>query len=87
MKYEDLKSKSKDELVKTLMDLKKDQMEVRFKASSGQVEKTHEIRAMRRDVARVQTALNAPVTEEVKAKAKPAAKKKTTTKKSEEKAA
>ncbi len=66
MKYDDLKSKSNDELVKTLLDLKKDQMEMRFKHSGGQLEKTHEVRAIRRDIARVQTALNAPA--EVKAK-------------------
>ena len=85
MKYEDLKAKSQDELTKTLMDLKKTQMELRFKASGGQIDKTHEIRANRRDVARVLTAMNAPA--EVKPAKKAPAKKKTTTKKSEEKAA
>ena len=74
MNYEDLKAKSKDELTKTLLDLKKDQMEMRFKNKGGQLDKTHEVRAMRRDIARVQTALNAPV--EVKA-AKKETKKKT----------
>jgi len=86
MKYEDLKTKSQDELKKALMDLKKEQMELRFKQSGGQVEKTHEIRAIRRNIARVQTAMNAPVTE-AKAKSKPAAKKTTAKKKTEEKAA
>jgi large subunit ribosomal protein L29 len=74
MNYEDLKSKSQDELVKALLDLKKDQMELRFKHSGGQLDKTHEVRAMRRNIARVQTALNAPV--EVKT-AKKETKKKT----------
>jgi large subunit ribosomal protein L29 len=60
MKYEDLKAKSQDELVKTLLDLKKEQMELRFKHAGGQLDKTHEVRAMRRNVARVQTALGAP---------------------------
>lgn len=89
MKFEDLKSKTKDELVKTLLDLKKDQMEMRFKHAGGQLDKTHEVRAMRRNIARVQTALNAPVEtakKETKAKAKPAAKK-TAAKKKTEKAA
>jgi len=82
MNFEDLKTKTKDELVKTLLDLKKDQMEMRFKHSGGQLDKTHEVRAMRRNIARVQTALNAPA--EVKATAKKApAKKKTTAKKAE----
>jgi large subunit ribosomal protein L29 len=81
MKFEDLKTKTQDELKKTLMDLKKEQMELRFKQAGGQVEKTHEIRAMRRNIARVQTAMNAPATE-----TKPAANK-TTAKKKTEKAA
>jgi len=82
MKYEDLTTKTKDELVKTLLDLKKDQMEQRFKHAGGQLDKTHEVRNMRRDIARVETALNAPV-KETKAKAtttKKAPAKKTTTK-------
>jgi large subunit ribosomal protein L29 len=60
MKYEDIASKTKDELAKTLLELKKDQMELRFKHAGGQVDKTHEIRGLRRDIARVQTAMNAP---------------------------
>ena len=86
MKYEDIKTKSQDELAKALMDLKKEQMELRFKHSGGQVEKTHELRAVRRNIARVQTAMNAPV-QETKAKVKPAAKKTAAKKKTEEKAA
>jgi large subunit ribosomal protein L29 len=86
MNYDDIANKTPDELVKTLMDLKKEQMELRFKASGGQIDKTHEIRVLRRNIARVQTAINAPV-QEVKAVKKVPAKKKTTTKKSEEKAA
>jgi len=82
MNYDDLKMKSKDELGKVLLDLKKEQMDMRFKHSSGQLDKTHEVRVMRRDIARVQTALNAPV-QEVIAKKKAPAKTKTTTKKSE----
>jgi len=81
MNFADLKTKTKDELLKALLDLKKDQMEMRFKHKGGQLEKTHEVRKMRRDVARVQTALNAPV--EVAVKAKTPAKKKTTAKKAE----
>lgn len=86
MKYEDIKAKSPDELKKALVDLKKEQMELRFKHAGGQLEKTHEVRAMRRDIARVQTAMNAPVAIEAKVKAKPAAKK-TAAKKKTEKAA
>lgn len=75
MNFDDLKTKTKDELAKALLDLKKDQMEMRFKHSGGQLDKTHEVRVMRRNIARVETALNASA--EVKAPAK----KKTTAKK------
>ena len=81
MKYEDLSTKTADELSKTLLDLKKQQMELRFKHVAGQQEKTHEIRALRRDIAKVQTAMNAPKeTTSAKAKKAPAAKKATTKK-------
>ena len=79
MKFEDLKTKTKDQLIKTLMDLKKEQMEKRFELASGQLGATSEIRKIRRNVARVQTALNAPAEakETKKAPAKKAAAKKT----------
>jgi large subunit ribosomal protein L29 len=81
MNYEDLKAKTPDELNKMLLELKKEQMELRFKQSGGQVEKTHEIRAIRRNIARVQTAMNAPVEQAKPAKKAPA--KKTAAKKTE----
>jgi large subunit ribosomal protein L29 len=83
MNFDDLKAKTKDELLKALMDLKKDQMEMRFKHKGGQLDKTHEVRTVRRNVARVQTALNMPADVKAKAATKPAAKKKTTAKKAE----
>lgn len=81
MNYEDLTSKSKDELIKSLLDLKKEQMELRFKHAGGQLDKSHELRKVRKDIARVQTAMTAPATDAKKPAAKKAApaKKKTTT--------
>ena len=73
MKFEDIKTKTKDQLIKMLMDLKKDQMEKRFQLASGQLENTAETRKLRRQIARVQTALNAPA--EVKETKKAAPKK------------
>ena len=81
MNYEDLKTKSKDELLKALLDLKKEQMELRFKHSGGQLDKTHTLRQLRRNIARVQTAMSSPA--EVKAAKKSPVKKKTATKKAE----
>lgn len=83
MNYETLKTKTSDELARTLLDLKKEQMELRFKQAGGQVEKTHEIRAIRRNIARVQTAMNAPAETAAKPAAKKATAKKTVAKKTE----
>lgn len=55
MKAEDLKGKTFDELKAMLMDLRKEQFGLRFQAVSGQMEKTHEVRKVRRNIARVKT--------------------------------
>lgn len=58
MKIEELKNKTNDELVKTLLELKKEQMELRFQLAAGQLEDTSKSRKVRRDIARVRTAMN-----------------------------
>lgn len=79
-KAEDLKGKTPDELAKMLEDLKKQQFNLRFQKSQGQLENTAQIRAIRRDVARVMTSMCnkcGAVSESKKApKAKKTAKKK-----------
>jgi large subunit ribosomal protein L29 len=55
-KAEDLKGKTADELSKTLVDLKKQQLNLRFQKSQGQLANTATIRETRRQVARVKTA-------------------------------
>lgn len=67
MTYADLTGKTSDELRKMLVDLKKEQMEQRFKHAGGQMDKTHEIGALRKKIARVQTAMNALKTKTEKA--------------------
>lgn len=52
---EDLRAKSVDELNKQLVDLKKQQFNLRFQKSGGQLSNTSEIRAVRREVARLKT--------------------------------
>lgn len=59
MKSEDVKGKTPDELHKMLLDSRKAQMNMRFQRAGGQLEKTHEIRATRRDIARIKTAMTA----------------------------
>ncbi|WP_445681099.1 50S ribosomal protein L29 [Radicibacter daui] len=54
----DLRSKSDDELQQNLLDLKKEQFNLRFQKASGQLENTGRVKAVRRDVARVKTLLS-----------------------------
>ncbi len=65
MKAEDIKGKTLDELNAMLMDLRKEQFALRFQATTGQMEKTHEVRRIRRDIARVKTFMSAKRNEAV----------------------
>ena len=56
-KAEDLKGKSPDELNAMLLDLRKNQMNLRFQKAGGGLEKPSEIRKVRRTIARVKTFL------------------------------
>ena len=58
MNTEELRSKSIDELVKVILDLRKDQFNDRFQKAQGALENTAKIRNTRRDIARVKTILN-----------------------------
>ncbi len=58
MNNEELRSKSVDELVKIILDLRKGQFNARFQKSQGALENTAPIRVARRAVARAKTILN-----------------------------
>lgn len=58
MKAEELKTKTKDELQKLLMDNRKAQFNLRFQKSGGTLDNTSEIRKTRRTIARIKTFLN-----------------------------
>lgn len=58
MKAEDLKGKTVDELEKMLMDLKKQQFNLRFQKSQGTLENTAQVRKVRREIARIKTFIN-----------------------------
>jgi large subunit ribosomal protein L29 len=58
MKFEEIKDLTGDELRKKQMQLRDELFEMRMKHSLGQVGNALEIRARRRDLARVITALN-----------------------------
>lgn len=57
MKAADLKTKTVDELKDTLLDLRKEQFNLRFQKASGQLENTARGRQVRRDIARIKTVL------------------------------
>lgn len=57
-KAEDLKGKTRDELISLLRDGKKELLNLRFRKASGELEATSEIRKTRKNVARVKTQLS-----------------------------
>ena len=57
MKYSDVKQKTDDELKLELRLLNKEQFNLRFQKSSGQLENLSKIRKTRRDIARINTSL------------------------------
>lgn len=61
MKAEELRGKTQDQLKEQLMDLKKEQFNLRFQQASGQLENTARVREVRRDIARIKTVLTATV--------------------------
>ncbi len=70
MKAEAMRAKSADELKELVMELRKEQMTLRFQKSGQQLEKTDKLRVVRRDIARAKTLLG----EAARGQAKPAAK-------------
>lgn len=70
MKAVDLRAKTEDELTKELMALKKEQFNLRFQLSQGQLGNTAQIRKTRREVARIKTILAEKASDDVKRPAK-----------------
>ena len=57
MKAQDIRIKSADELTDQLLQLKKEQFNLRFQKASGQLENTARVNSVRRDIARIKTVL------------------------------
>lgn len=57
MKATDLRAKSVDQLQEELLNLKKEQFNLRFQRAGGQLENTARVRQVRRDIARIKTVL------------------------------
>jgi len=58
MKTEDLRKSDIIALNETLKDLLKDQFSLRMKQVTGQLSQNHQIKQLRRDIARVKTIIN-----------------------------
>ncbi len=59
MKPAEVRAMSDEELKNKLMELKKEQFNLRFQKASGQLENTARIRQVRRDIARIKTEMTA----------------------------
>jgi len=54
-KFEDLSTKTDDQLKAELGDLKREQFNLRFQAATSQLERPARIKEVRRDIARIKT--------------------------------
>ena len=55
----DLRVMTQDQLDDEALNLKKEQFNLRFQAATGQMEKTHRVNEVRKDIARIKTVLRA----------------------------
>lgn len=58
MKASEIQQKSEQELRDILVDLRKRQFELRMQMGTGQLTEPHQLRLVRRDIARVKTVMN-----------------------------
>ena len=58
MKASEVREKTADELKELLIELRKQQFELRMKMGAGQLTEPHMLRQVRRDIARVKTVIN-----------------------------
>jgi large subunit ribosomal protein L29 len=59
MKAAELRARTEDQLREQLLQLKKEQFNLRFQRATGQLENTARVREVRRDIARIKTILAA----------------------------
>ncbi|MGE5502621.1 MAG: 50S ribosomal protein L29 [Ignavibacteriales bacterium] len=57
MKIDEIRGMTPDQLSEALLNLKKEQFNLRFQAATGQIEKTHRVNEIRKDIARIKTVL------------------------------
>ena len=59
MKIDEVRRLTADQLTDQLLSLKKEQFNLRFQAATSQLEKTHRVEEVRRDIARIKTVMRA----------------------------
>ena len=59
MDIADIRTMTADQLQDQLLNLKKEQFNLRFQAATSQLEKTHRVDQVRKDIARIKTVLRA----------------------------
>jgi len=59
VKIDEVRGLTPDQLGEQLLNLKKEQFNLRFQKATGQMEKTHRVGEIRRDIARIKTVLRA----------------------------
>ena len=57
MKIDEVRGLTPDQLADQLVTLKKEQFNLRFQKATGQIEKTHRVDQVRKDIARIKTVL------------------------------
>ena len=57
MKIDDIRGMTPDQLSDQLISLKREQFNLRFQRATGQMEKTHRVDEVRKDIARIRTVL------------------------------
>ena len=58
MKIEELRKKTSEELTKELLDLRKEQFNLRMQRGVGQATRVHQFKLNRKNIARVKTIMN-----------------------------
>ena len=62
MNIDDIRGMTADQLKDQLLNLKREQFNLRFQAATGQLEKTHRVNEVRKDIARIKTVLRSKTT-------------------------
>jgi large subunit ribosomal protein L29 len=59
MKIDDVRGMTPDQLNDNLLNLKREQFNLRFQQATGQMEKSHRVDQVRKDIARIKTVMRA----------------------------